>query len=123
MSNLKDPRVLFAAERTLLAWNRTSLAFIAFGFLIERSGLLVKVLAPEQSSPSRLLAIFAIGCAFILLGVGSAIHSAFQYRQVVKQAQPEEIPSGYSTQWGVVVHWLVALLGILLTGILIQTHL
>ncbi|MGM0680450.1 MAG: YidH family protein, partial [Pseudomonadota bacterium] len=36
MSDLKDPRVLFAAERTLLAWNRTSLSFIAFGFLIER---------------------------------------------------------------------------------------
>ena len=25
MSDLNDPRVLFAAERTLLAWNRTAL--------------------------------------------------------------------------------------------------
>ncbi|MDR6105308.1 uncharacterized membrane protein YidH (DUF202 family) [Acinetobacter baylyi] len=32
MSNLEDPRVLLALERTLLAWNRSSLALIAFGF-------------------------------------------------------------------------------------------
>jgi len=36
MSNLNDPRVLFAAERTLFAWNRTSLSLMAFGFVIER---------------------------------------------------------------------------------------
>ncbi|MFV9650307.1 YidH family protein [Pseudomonas citrulli] len=42
MSHLDDPRVFFAAERTLLAWNRTSLLLMAFGFVIERSGLLLK---------------------------------------------------------------------------------
>lgn len=48
MSYLQDPRVLFAAERTLLAWNRTGLTFIMFGFLIERSGLLIEILSNGQ---------------------------------------------------------------------------
>lgn len=46
MSDLKDPRVLLALERTLLAWNRSSLGLTAFGFLLERSSLLIHVLEP-----------------------------------------------------------------------------
>ncbi len=34
-----DPRVFFAAERTLLAWQRCSLALMGFGFVIERFSL------------------------------------------------------------------------------------
>jgi uncharacterized membrane protein YidH (DUF202 family) len=39
MSDLNDPRVFFAAERTLLAWTRTGITLMAFGFVIERFGL------------------------------------------------------------------------------------
>jgi len=44
MSDLNDPRVFFAAERTLLAWNRTSLTLMAFGFMIERFGLFIHIM-------------------------------------------------------------------------------
>jgi len=44
MSDLNDPRVFFAAERTLMAWNRTGLTLMAFGFVLERFGLFLHVL-------------------------------------------------------------------------------
>jgi putative membrane protein len=47
MSDLHDPRVLFAAERTQLAWNRTSVSLMAFGFVVERFGLFLNVLGKK----------------------------------------------------------------------------
>ena len=41
----EDPRVRFAAERTLLAWIRTGLALMGFGFVVARFGLFLREIA------------------------------------------------------------------------------
>jgi uncharacterized membrane protein YidH (DUF202 family) len=41
---VKDPRIYFAVERTLLAWIRTGLALMGFGFVVARFGLFLREL-------------------------------------------------------------------------------
>lgn len=120
MSELKDPRVLFAAERTLLAWNRTGLSLVGFGFLIERTGLLLKVVIPNLAEHAALT--FWIGLAFIALGSASALYASREYAIVLKSLNPEEFPPGYSPRWGMMVNTIVAVLGFVLVVVLYQGH-
>lgn len=115
MSDLDDPRVFFAAERTLLAWNRTSLALMAFGFVIERFGLFISILLPRHDMPLQRGLSFWTGLAFVLLGAVVAAYSTVQYRKVLRTLKPVEIPEGYRTEPGVITNLLVAVLGIILT--------
>ena len=115
MSDLNDPRVFFAAERTLLAWNRTSLALMAFGFVIERFGLFVSILLPKHDMPLQRGLSFWTGLLFVLLGAFVAAFSTVQYRKVLRTLKPIEIPEGYRTDPGVISNLIVAALGIILT--------
>lgn len=115
MSEINDPRVLFAAERTLLAWNRTSLALMAFGFVIERFGLLVSIFLAEQAERLKNGISFWVGIAFVMLGAYVSVAAVVQYRRVLKTLKPIEIPNGYYVNLGVLTNLLVAILGIVLT--------
>jgi putative membrane protein len=115
MSELNDPRVFFAAERTLLAWNRTALALMAFGFVIERFGLFGKLLAQDGPPPLSLRASLWIGTIFILIGSATAVISVLQFRKVLDTLKPVEIPAGYRVIPGIWTNLGVAALGIVLT--------
>ena len=122
MSELNDPRVLFSAERTLLAWNRTSLALVGFGFLIERSGLLtVLTSAPDPTSNDDNLT-FMVGLGFIALGVFAVLFSSRQYMTVLGSLNPAEFPAGYSAKFGLIVNALVGFLGAALAVALYLGH-
>ena len=45
-----DPRVYFAAERTFLAWLRTGITVMAFGFVVARFGLFLRLLRAQASN-------------------------------------------------------------------------
>jgi putative membrane protein len=120
MSDLNDPRVLFAAERTLLAWSRTSLTLMAFGFVVERFGLFVKMLAPQHAGTADASVSFWVGVAFILLGTLLSVLSALQYRKVVATLGPAEVPERYWVNLATFTSLALAVLGVALTAYLFR---
>lgn len=118
MSDLNDPRVFFAAERTLMAWNRTGLTLMAFGFVIERFDLFVNMLAKIPAAQMARGVSFWIGLSFIFLGALVCAVAVLQYRTTLKTLRPIEIPPGYWVHMGTVTNLVVALLGVVLTAYL-----
>ncbi|GAB6050993.1 hypothetical protein JCM16106_18440 [Hydrogenophilus islandicus] len=114
MSDLNDPRVFFAAERTLMAWNRTSITMMAFGFAIERFGLFLEMIHPGRSTAhDRYLSLF-VGIAFITLALIALAQAIRQYRRVLATLKPIEIPERYNPNTIVIIHSVILLLGLIL---------
>lgn len=114
MSYTADPRVLFAAERTLLAWQRSAIALMGFGFVVERFGLFLQLVAHQSETSGQRSFSLAAGVLLLLLGAAVALISARQFGQVAKNLDPSVVPPGYWTQVGIVLNVIIALIALAL---------
>ena len=91
-----DPRVFFAAERTLLAWVRTALGLVGLGFVVARFGLFLTLVRPDVDHPSHPWSA-AVGVALAVLGATAAAGAAWQHRRFCATLATDERPPRYRT--------------------------
>lgn len=120
----EDPRVRFAAERTLLAWIRTGLALMGFGFVVARFGLFLRELATVRHTVAahapRLS--LGIGIALVVLGVCLNLLAAWEHGRVLRRlnrGEPYQAP-GWSV--GIIASMILAVLGCGIVGYLLLVN-
>jgi putative membrane protein len=108
MSYLDDPRVFFAAERTLLAWQRTAIAMIGLGLVIERFGLFLRFVNAGHVTTGNGRVTLAAAVLFLLCGAFVAVISTVQYRRFLRELSAPEIPRGHMTWPGPAMNSVLA---------------
>jgi putative membrane protein len=120
---VSDPRVFFAAERTLLAWIRTGLTVMAFGFLVARFGLFLRVvsmqLGAEMHAPRLGPLSSAIGVLLVLAGTASILLATREHRAFLRTLPESDRPAGRDGRLHEGLATLLGVLGILLTVYLV----
>lgn len=89
LGRIRNRRVHMANERTFLAWIRTSIAIMAFGFVVEKFSLFVKQMgfylgketAPPPQGYSALIGIVLVGLG-VLMGVLAFVRFKTVERQI-----------------------------------------
>ena len=118
MTEIDDPRIYFAAERTLLAWVRTGLTLVGMGFVVARFGLFLRIVRNAPDAAPQLGSTW-IGVGLVVLGSLSIAIAAWQHAKVWKSLErPYQTRLG-AMKWSVVFAALVALIGLALGAYLV----
>lgn len=118
-----DPRVYFAAERTFLAWIRTGLALMGFGFVVARFGLFLHELAALRGGPppsagfSQWFGIGLIALGVLLTAASTGIHIS-----TVRRLNEGEPFVGRPTWLGVTIALVLAVLGVWMSIYLVRAE-
>jgi len=112
--SIKNFRDHAANERTFLAWVRTGIAVIAFGFLVERFDLFLSYLAratphPRAVMPHNSLANIA-GLTLIVLGIIMIVVAALRFHRTSREIDATEVLPGLSDRFDLSLAVLLVLL-------------
>ena len=109
----KDPRIYVAVERTLLAWIRTGLAMMGFGFVVARFGLFLRELgaaAPNIPVKSTGFSLWT-GTALVLAGVVVNAVSTTQYLRSIRDLNEGRDTTGRPSTLAVALSVVLCVVG------------
>jgi putative membrane protein len=118
----QDPRVRFAAERTLLAWLRTGLALMGFGFVVARFGLFLREIAAVGHVPVQQHATGSslwIGVGLIALGVVISLLASYEYFRFIQASKLGQSNLPRTALLAVIVAVILGILGIVMAVYLV----
>jgi putative membrane protein len=107
-----------ANERTFLAWIRTAIAVIAFGFVVEKFDLFLRI--ASQSAGARALPAGGqlvgniAGLLLILLGGAMMVLATIRFRRNARDIDTEEVRPGPGERLDITLVLLLLLLGAML---------
>ena len=110
-----DPRLLQANERTLLAWIRTAVGLMAFGFVIARLGLWLRHL--ENPAQSGLAVSVLVGAGVVCFASALCVAASLRFLSV-RRALRSGSPPSTSPGLEIALSAGVALLGLVLAAYL-----
>ena len=104
-----------ANERTFLAWIRTAIAVMAFGFLVERFDLFLQIagqsLARHVLSPTGQFVGNIAGLILIAIGAATIVLAIVRFRRTAVEIDSAETVPGPGERFDVTLAGLLALLG------------
>jgi putative membrane protein len=120
----QDPRVYFAAERTFLAWIRTGIALMGFGFVVARFGLFLKQMALSSHDANIRTYGFSnwAGTGLVMMGVLLNVSAALRHIQLINSFRRGESFVGGPSMVAVTVAIMLALVGIAMVIFLITVE-
>jgi putative membrane protein len=111
-----------AAERTLLAWIRTGIAMMGFGFVVARFGLFLEQLQIVRGAPppERFGLSLWFGTALLALGVAVNVIAGTHHLQLVRGLDRGESPRAHPATLAVATAFLLGLVGLAMATYLIS---
>ncbi len=109
-----DLRDYLAEERTFLAWIRTGLTLMGFGFVVARFGLFLEVMqitrGGSAAQPHGLSLWF--GTAFVAVGVAVNLLSIRRHLRLVGELNRGHFAGRHPSQQAVILALFLALVGV-----------